>query len=134
MDNNKIAYIKGLVDGGSDNSKIFTKLIDMIEDLSIRITDLEEDNDYLLEQIDLLIDEAIEYEDNSDLCECDNEIDILDENTQELEGELFQVICPTCDECIFLDEAMLESGSIDCHICGENLEFDTVEDETEEIV
>lgn len=127
MDTNKIAYIKGLIDGGSDSEKVFTALIDMIEDLSIKVTDLEEDNDYLLEQMDLLIDDAIECEDDclfgDDCCDIPN--------TEELEGELFQVVCPTCDECIFLDEAMLESGSIACHICGENLEFDPVEDDTE---
>lgn len=128
MDTNKIAYIKGLIDGGSDSEKVFTALIDIIEDLSIRVTDLEEDNDYLLEQMDLLIDDAIECEDDC-LCADDDCSDILD--TEGLEGELFQVVCPTCDECIFLDEAMLESGSIACHICGENLEFDPVEDDTE---
>ena len=58
--------------------------------------------------------------------------DFLDEEAFFTDDPLYQVICPTCAECIYLDEDMLDEGSISCIACGEELEFDLSDLEEQE--
>ena len=56
----------------------------------------------------------------------DEDDDYEDEEDEELEDEdLYQLVCPTCEEEIIVDEDVLAKGSMKCPACGEELEFDT---------
>lgn len=125
----KAAYIKGLAEGlGLDESKPETKiinaLIDVIDDLSLAVSDLEDELVLVGEQVDAVdedLDALESYVYDDDDCDCDCDCDCCCDDDEE---EFFEVECPACGEVINVDEGILECGSIECPNCGENLEFD----------
>lgn len=130
----KAAYIKGLAEGLSldaskPETKIINALIDLVDDISLAVCDLEDELILVGEQVDE-VDEDLDalesyvYDDDDCDCCCD---DCCDD-----EDEFFEVECPACGEVINVDEGILESGSIECPACGENLEFDIEYDDEEE--
>ena len=136
----KAAYIKGLAEGiGLDESKPETKiinaLIDIIDDLALTVSDLEDELVLVGEQVDAVdedLDALESYVYDDDDCDCDDCDCCCDDCCDE--DEFFEVECPACGEVINVDEGILESGSIECPNCGENLEFDIEyeDDEDEE--
>ena len=130
----RAAYIKGLAEGlGIDDStkegKIINALIGAIDDMSLTISDLESQIDELSEQVET-IDEDLgsleeDFYDLDDECGCgceDDEVDVY------LDGDLYEVCCPTCGDTVCIDSDMLEEGQTTCPNCGELLEFDLEED------
>lgn len=118
----RVAYLKGLFDGqeidvDKKEGKILKGMLDTLEELACAVTDLEQRNADLMHELDDIYDDlsAIE-EDFMD--------DVYDEDESDDEEDLYQVICPTCGEEIYLDDEMLQEGSIECSACGEELEFD----------
>lgn len=121
----KVAYLKGLAEGLSlDESKPETKIInamlDVLDDLALSVTDLEDGMDLISEQLDAVDEdldelESFVYEELDDCC-CD---DCCDE-----EEEYYDVECPSCGEVICVDRDILEEGSICCPKCNELLEFE----------
>ncbi len=112
----RVAYLRGLyagleIDNQQKEGKLWTAMLDTMEEMAQSITDLQTRNNALVEELDGI------YEELSAMAE-----DFL-ENSEE-DGELYQVICPTCDEVIYLDDDALEEGAITCPSCGEELEFD----------
>jgi len=135
----KAAYIKGLAEGlGLDESKPETKIInallDIIDDLALSVSDLEDELVLVGEQVDAVdedLDALESYVYDDDDCDCDDCDCCCDDCDDD---EFFEVECPACGEVINVDEGILESGSIECPNCGENLEFDIEyeDDEDEE--
>ena len=131
----KIAYLKGLLDGqevdkSTKEGKAFYAVCDALEELlkytqelEDRVTELEELCDILDEDLgemeDLLVDDDDDYE--------------LDELDDDFGDEQYETVCPTCGKCILLDEATLEEGETVCPNCGEELEFDFDEREIAEL-
>lgn len=123
--NEKVAYIRGLMDGlklneNDDTVKVLKSVVDLLEDISDEVTDLGELYDELSEQVDeidqdLSIVEDDLYDDEDD----DDDFDEFDEDE-----EYYEVVCPTCGDEICVSEDILIEGCIDCPNCGENLEFD----------
>ena len=130
----RAAYIKGLDEGlGIDDStkegKIINALIGAIDDMSLTISDLESQIDELSEQVET-IDEDLgsleeDFYDADDACGCGCE---GDEDDDYLDGDLYEVCCPTCGDTVCIDFDMLEEGQTTCPNCGELLEFDLEED------
>ncbi|MBE6851094.1 MAG: hypothetical protein E7504_05085 [Ruminococcus sp.] len=124
----KISYLKGLLAGldfdpASKESKVFAAICDALDDmkqyteeLEDRIMELEELCDILDEDLGDI--EEVLYEDDCD-CDCDDCCCSCDDD-----DEQYETICPTCGECIVLDEFTLEEGETTCPNCGEELEFD----------
>ena len=117
----KVAYIKGLVDGlGIDDStkegKVLLAVVDLLDDIAMSVSDLEDSVDLLGGQIDYLDEDVEEIYD--DLYGGD------DDDDDEYDGELYEVTCPTCGDIICVDEDMLDDGEIECPNCDESLEFD----------
>ncbi len=135
----KVAYLKGLADGlvidtETKEGKLIKAIIDVLEEMAYELSDVQDDLSDLTEQVEL-IDEDLDTleEDYYDLvdededecgcgCGCDDEDD----------GPLYEVTCANCNDTVYLDEDMLDLGSINCPGCGELLEFVLDEDETEE--
>ncbi len=59
----------------------------------------------------------------------DVEIESADDGDESSEDELYEVICPTCNDTICITESILLDGSMECPNCGEFLEFDLGGDE-----
>jgi hypothetical protein len=64
----------------------------------------------------------------------DDFLDTLDDDNDDEDGkplsdeDLYEVVCPSCNDSIYLTEKMLAAGSINCPGCGELLEFDMTEE------
>ena len=108
----KVAYLKGLAEGlaldtESKEGKLIAAIIDVLDDMSGKFEDLEDDLCEVEEALYELEDDDDEYDEDED----DDE-------------EYFETTCPVCEEEIVFDEDTLESGEIRCPNCGEKLEFD----------
>jgi hypothetical protein len=143
----KVAYLKGLAEGlGLDKEtkegKLFSVIIDVLDDIATDLEDLEENALDLGEEIDALSDDLAEVEDVVYECcgdEEDDDADYDDEDDccccghdHDEDAVFYEVTCPACNNTITVDEDVLDLGSIACPSCGETLEFDLDEIEDEE--
>lgn len=120
----RVAYLRGLFEGLEVNvdkkeGRILKEMLDLLGDMALSITDLEEENEALQEVLDVLIEDL--YDDDDSYDEEDVDSDDVDFDP---DSELFEVVCPSCGEEIYVDEATLSQGNISCPACGEELEFD----------
>ena len=135
----KVAYLKGLVDGldvGNDTKegKIFAAIIDALNSMATEVDALGENAFDIADEIDALSSSLSDIESVmfGDGCDCDDD----DEDGCDCgccggeDGE-YGIDCPYCKEAIEVDEEMLASGEIICPKCGQKLEFD-FNDVTEE--
>lgn len=131
----KMAYLRGMVDGmeldltGSKEGKVLGKLLDVMQEMTAYVVDLQTQVDELTEVCDLLDQdlgdlEDIVYEEDDDDEDaydfCCDEDDYEDDD----EEELYETVCPSCNNVVVLDESVLEEGEMPCPCCGEMLEFD----------
>lgn len=130
----KAAYLRGLAEGldldeKKDETKLFKAMMDVIDDLALTVSDLEDELALLTEQVDA-VDEDLDdleqfvYEDECDDC-CDDDEDV------------YEVDCPACGETVYFDGEDIDNGFAACPACGEKLEFeldgcDCSEDEEED--
>lgn len=123
----QISYLKGLVEGlGLDENdkhdKIIKAIIDVLDEIAVSIDELEDVSEELCEQIDAVDEDLANLEEDfyeDDDCDCDC-----------CEDDIYEVVCPSCDEVICIEESVLDEGGMICPACGENLEFD-LDDECE---
>ena len=147
----KSAYLKGLMDGlklntESDEGKMIAAIVDLLGDVTKRVTDIEETTiaisdelDEIEEDLDAIEDYILDDEDDYDFGDDDDELDWDDEDELDEEdpeegfdfgdedSTIYEVEC-ACGNVIDFDEETLEKGSIVCPSCGETLEF-SLEDE-----
>ena len=155
----KSAYLKGLMDGlkldtESDNGKMIAAIVDLLGDITKKLTDVEDTTiaisdelDEIEDDLDAIEDFILDEEDEDDFddeddddYDFDDEEDEEDEEDEDYEDEgfdfgdeettIYEVKC-VCGEVIDFDEDTLENGSIVCPNCGETLEF-SFEDEEDE--
>ncbi len=122
----KVAYLKGLAEGlaldeAKPETKIIKAMMDVLDELALTVSDLEDGLDIISEQLDAVDEDLDElenfvYEELDDCC-CD---DCCDDD----EEEYYDVECPSCGEVICVDRDILEEGSINCPKCNELLEFE----------
>ena len=92
----KLAYIKGLADGlGVDETtkegKILLALVDLMDDVTTAVTELEGDMDQAYEELDAIDEDLTDIEeflweddeDECDCCDCDDEWDDEDWDDEE---------------------------------------------------
>lgn len=125
----KVAYIKGLAEGlalddTTKEGKLLAAIIDVLDDISVEIDDVEETVADMADQIDAVDEdlsslEEIIYDDDDCDCDCDCDDDCCCED-----DEVYEVECPACNDIIYLDADMLAEDGIDCPNCGTPLEFD----------
>ena len=117
----KAAYLRGLFEGldlddDKETTKLFKAMLDVIDDLALTVSDLEDEVALLTEQVDA-VDEDLDdleqfvYEDYDDCC-CEDDEDV------------YEVDCPACGETVYFDGADIDAGFAECPACGEKLEFD----------
>lgn len=133
----RVAYLKGLFDGleldtEKKEGKMLKGILDALEDIAGSVVDLEQQNAELMDELDDVYEELSAIEEDF----LDEDFDSDDDDLQLDEDEdLYQIICPTCSEVIYLDQEMLDEGETQCPACGEELEFDLSdldEDENED--
>lgn len=115
----KVAYIKGLMEGmkintESDEGKLLTALLDVLDDVAFEIEDLADEIMELGDGMDVISDDLADVED----------VVFDEEDEDDDEEECFATTCPECEEEVFFDETVLEDGEVVCPNCGAKLEFD----------
>lgn len=139
---NKVAYLKGLMDGlkiddSTNEGKVLLAMADILDEMALTLEDVADEVDEVVELVDILDEDLGSVEDDlySD-DDCDDDCDCCDDDDDyELDDEeMYECVCPTCGDSIMLGENIIAEGSIECPNCGENLEFDfsEIEDEDEE--
>ena len=118
----KVAYLKGLAEGlaldtETKEGKLIAAIIDVLDEMSIRFEDIDDNLVDLEDGLDAVSDDLSEVEEA--LYEMDDDDEELDDG-----AEYFETTCPVCQEEIVFDEDTLDSGEIRCPNCGEKLEFD----------
>lgn len=126
----KVAYLKGLMEGmkldeSKDEVKLTQKIIEVLEDMALTISDLEDSVDIIGEQVDAVDEDLDELEGYVYDDECDDDCCCDDD-------DVYEVKCPKCGNMIYVDGDILDEGEIDCPSCGEKLEFDIDFDADEE--
>ena len=130
----KMSYLRGMVDGmeldltNTKEGKVLGKLLDVMQEMTAYVVDLQTQVDELTEVCDLFDQdlgdlEDIVYDDDDDdepYCCCDDDDDFDDEDDE----DLYETVCPNCNNVIALSESVLEEGEMPCPCCGETLEFD----------
>lgn len=130
----RVSYLKGLAEGleldaSTKEGKLLNAIIDTLDDIAFEVSDLQEVVGELGEQVDMIDEdldglEEVVYEDyDEDDCDCGCDCDCDD---------LYEVVCPSCGDSIYLDEDMVDEGEIDCPNCGEHLEFDFEDEDSED--
>lgn len=123
----KVSYIKGLADGleldeNSKQDKLLKAIIDVLDDIAMSVSDLEDGYDELCEQVDAVDEDLSDLEEDfygDDECECGGHGE-----DDEDDEDFYEVECPACHDVIYLDEDMIDEGGIECPNCGTELEFD----------
>ena len=141
----KAAYLKGLMDGlnldtEKAEGKMISAIVDLLGDVTKRLTDVEETTIAISDELDEIEEDLDAIEDfilDEDEDDFDDEDDYDFDDDEDFEDEgfdfgdddsiIYEVKC-ACGNVINFDEETLESGSIVCDECGENLEF-TFDDE-----
>ena len=135
----KVAYLKGLAEGmdldtEKKEGKLLAAIIDVLEDIALELSDIEDAQEELGEGLDAVSDDLEDVEDllygeDGEDDEPAYELDDLGEDE-----DCYATTCPTCEESIYFDESVLEDGEVVCPNCGEKLEFDlkSLEEEEEE--
>ena len=100
--------------------------------MAFSIAELEEQFDEVAEQVDSIDEDLYTLETTLDEClEDDDVCGCGFDHDEEIDGDIYEVICARCGETLYLDESIIKAGSIDCPSCGELLEFE-LDDEDEE--
>lgn len=117
----RVAYLKGLAEGmkidqSTNEGRLFKEVIEVLEDISNSMADMEEVQEHLEDQVDAIDEdlgeiERLLYDDYDCDCECEDDDFIA------------EIQCPHCNEIVELTEDILddEAGSFQCSACGKDI-------------
>lgn len=128
---NKAAYLRGLADGlnldtEKSEGKLISAMLDLINDMAEKISDLDKEQGFIVDSIDELEDvikiigNEIIDDGVTDSCEHDDSCDC---GCGEDEEDLYKLICPTCDEEIVITADDIDERLVVCPECGEEIEL-----------
>ena len=117
----KVAYLKGLMEGlnideQTNEGKLFTAIVDVLDEIALEIEDLTDEVMELGDGLDVVSDDLGDVEDIV--------YDDDDDDDEDEEEECYATTCPECEEEIYFDDTVLEDGALLCPNCGAKLEFD----------
>lgn len=145
----KLAYIKGLcegleLEGNTKESKVLLALVDLVDDVTQTVSQLESDMDQVFDEIDAIDEDLTDVEDalweeddeweDEEGCGCGCGHHHHDDDEDLFNGGLYEITCPKCGEIVCMDEDMLFSPDCACPNCATSFEvdFDGVEATEEE--
>ncbi|MEW8955693.1 CD1247 N-terminal domain-containing protein [Clostridium sp.] len=119
---NRVSYIKGLMEGlelnkDSKEGKIFTEILNLIEELGVNMEtsygDLEEYIDSVDSELSLV---------KRDYYDFDDAIENMEEDMEEVEEEYSEVQCNNCNEIIYVEKNLMEDDNrVPCPCCQNNI-------------
>ncbi|MDR1692395.1 MAG: zinc-ribbon domain-containing protein [Oscillospiraceae bacterium] len=120
----KLEYLKGLmtglqIDPSTNEYKLFSAVIEVLDNMSDALADAEED----IAELEDSMDELEDTMDNiAEMLEDD--IDDGDDDEDDDDDEEYEITCPGCGHVFVVDEDTLFEGGTKCASCGEKLSFD----------
>ena len=139
----RIAYIKGLAEGlaldkETKEGKLFSAIIEALEDIALEVTDLTERVDMIdcdLADVEDYIDDLEEVFDEDDFDPDYDPWDLDDDDDEDAEGSVYEFECPNCHQTVYFDDSIFEDDEdfeLECPACGAKLDslfdFDDEED------
>ncbi len=113
----RVAFIKGLAEGmkiedTTNEGKLLTAIIDVLDDIALAIDDVEEIQDEMSEQVDGIDEDLAELE------------KVVYEDEDEIEFE--EIECPYCGEEIEVDLDLIDEDAeaIECPHCHQKIELE----------
>ena len=146
----KSAYLKGLMEGlrldtESNEGKMIAGIVDLLQDMTASISDLEENAIAVSDELDEIeedLDAIEEYlmdeddeDDDDEYDEDEDDYDFADDDDEDFDYEddvVYNVTCPSCGKELELDEETILGDSIHCPQCGELLEFEFDENDEDD--
>lgn len=116
--NEKVSYLKGLAEGleineSTKEGKLLKAIIDVLEDISYSVTDLEDNYAEVSEYVELIDEDLEEVEDV-----------IFGDDDDDDDDDECGFVCPSCGEEIELEDEDFDKTEIECPICGKQVELD----------
>ncbi len=129
----KISYLVGLAEGlaieeESKEGKLLLHIINTLEDFADAINEVYDDQSDLAEYVDYIDEDLSDVEDEV-FGEMDDEYDYLDDYDFEDDVDYVEVVCPRCEETIYIEEDLLDEEEATCPNCLEILEGSFKDDE-----
>ncbi len=113
----RVAFIKGLAEGmkiedTTNEGKLLTAIIDVLDDIALAIDDVEEIQDEMSEQVDGIDEDLAELE------------KVVYEDEDDIEFE--EIECPYCGEEIEVDLDLIDEDAeaIECPHCHQKIELE----------
>ena len=117
--NEKVAYIKGMLEGmelDSKEAKLITAILEVLDEVGLALEDADASFDAIDEELNAINDELDEIEEVLDEC-CDEEDD-EDEDWDEFDDEDFvEIDCPNCEQKFVIDlddDCCCDDDDCDC--------------------
>lgn len=135
----KVSYLKGYAEGleispKSDEGKLITKMLDVLEEMAETIEDLEyaqADTDEIVEELDeavlAMADDFYgdDFDDFDDYDDYDDDLDLDDYDDYDDGDDYFEIQCPNCGEDVMVDFDMIDGdNAIVCPNCHEEIELE----------
>jgi len=130
--NKESAYLRGLLEGyeldsNKKETKLFTKILELIDEMADHITALEADNAELREYIEELdhdlgaVEEDLYVTDEDDeYYEQEEEDDEEDDEDGYFDDDFYAIDCPSCGETVCFDDS-IDVDNFVCPACGEKI-------------
>ena len=114
----KAAYIRGLAEGldleaEKKEVRVIKELLDLVSEMAGDVDDIGADLTDLYDAVEQI---------DEDLTMVEEEVfgDVLGD----MGDEMYEIICPNCQEVVHLDEERLIAGDVVCPGCGEKIEIE----------
>lgn len=121
----KAAYIRGLAEGldleaDKKEVRIIKELLGLVSEMANDVDDIGADLNDLYDAVEQI---------DEDLTMLEEEVfgDVLGD----YDDEMYEIVCPNCQELVELDEESLIEGDVICPACGEKIEIEIDECECE---
>ena len=110
----KAAYLKGLMDGmnfdkNTNEGKLIAGIIDMMDDLALSVSDLEDETATLSEYVEEL---------DEDLGAVEEDLYGEEDDEEDDDDDFVEIECPHCGEEVYYDET-IDPEHIICPACGQ---------------
>ena len=115
----KSAYLKGLMEGmkldtETNEGKLISEIISMLQDVAENVSDLEEVVDCISDELDC-IEEDLDNIDDYLMDDDDEEDGFMDDDGEDFDYDddtMYEVTCPKCGE-VYLPEALVKGRMAD---------------------
>lgn len=127
----KVTYIKGLCEGLDKKDRIIDAILDVLSDIAENLKEVDEELDDVASVMTDLEESVCDLEDEI-YGESGYDEDYYDDDIEEDVGEMYETVCPNCDNIIRFDYDRAQKGGMECPNCGKKLVFE-LDDEPDEL-